>query len=94
VKTSNTQKRTRTGSAPPKPAKTQPPKGSGGGYKLGPMTSNQLRARYGNRSHMWLYRNLRSNPDFPQPSFQGRMMMFSVAEFDEFDRKLLSKRSE
>jgi hypothetical protein len=92
-------------SSKPKPTKTQPPKGSGAGYKLGKrqpkpvpvdavwMTSNQLRARYGNRSHMWLYRNLRSNSDFPQPSFQGRMMMFSVAEFDAYDRLLLSRRS-
>jgi hypothetical protein len=89
----------------PTPTKTPPPKGSGAGYKLGPraakpipvdakwMTSNQLRARYGNRSHMWLYRNLRNNPEFPQPSFQGRLMMFSVKEFDEYDRKLLQKRS-
>jgi hypothetical protein len=88
-----------------KPAKTLPPKGRGGGYRLGArapmpipvdakwMTSNQLRARYGNRSHMWVVRNLKNNPDFPKPSRQGRLLIFSVAEFDEYDRLLLSKRS-
>jgi hypothetical protein len=91
--------------SPRKPTKTLPPKGSGGGYKLGPrkvqpvpvdavwMTSTQLRARYGNRSHMWIVRNLKNNPDFPRPSYHGRMQIFSVKEFDEYDRLLLSKRS-
>jgi hypothetical protein len=85
--------------------KTPPPKGSGGGYRLGPraakpipadavwMTSNQLRARYGGKSHMWIVRKLRNDPDFPKPAYDGRMQIFSVAEFDEYDRLLLSKRS-
>ena len=102
MRSSTAQKR----QAPRKPTKTLPPKGSGGGYKLGPraaklipvdavwMTSNQLRARYGGRSHMWIVRNLKNNPDFPRPSYQGRMQIFSVAEFDAYDRLLLSKRSE
>jgi hypothetical protein len=87
------------------PVKTPPPKGKGGGYKLGPravkpvpvdakwMSSVQLRARYGGKSHMWIIRNLKNNPDFPKPSYDGRMQIFSVAEFDAYDKLLLSKRS-
>jgi|SRR6266478_8263669 len=90
--------------APPKPTKTLPPKGSGGGYQLGPrpikpvpvdaiwMSAKQVCQRYGGKSHMWLYRNLKNNPQFPRASYQGRMQIFSVKEFDEYDRLLLSKR--
>jgi hypothetical protein len=86
------------------PTKALPPKGSGGGYKLGPraakpvpvdaiwMTAKQVCRRYGNKSEMWLFRNIKNNPDFPKPSYQGRMKIFSVAEFDAYDRLLLSKR--
>jgi hypothetical protein len=93
---SNTQK---------KPTKSLPPKGRGAGYQLGPrkpkpvsadtlwMTSNQLCARYGNRSHMWIVRSLKNDPSFPKPRYQGRMRLFSVKEFDEYDRLLVLKRS-
>ena|SRR5258708_4879264 len=99
---SSTQKR----QAPRKPTKTPPPKGRGGGYQLGKraakpvpadavwMSSKQVCQRYGDKSHMWLFRNLKNNPDFPRPSYQGRMQIFSVAEFDAYDALLLSKRSE
>jgi hypothetical protein len=104
MQSSNTQKR----QAPRKPsiAKAKPPKGNGAGYKLGTraakvvpvdavwMSGKQVCARYGGRSHMWLFRNIKNNPDFPKPSYQGRMQIFSVAEFDAYDRKLISKRSE
>jgi hypothetical protein len=86
--------------------KTPPPKGRGAGYTLGPrhvqpipsdakwMTALQLRARYGGKSHMWIVRKLKNDPDFPRPSYDGRMQIFNIAEFDEYDRLLLSKRSE
>ena len=88
-----------------KPTKTAPPKGAGAGYTLGPrkpkpvsantiwLTSNQVRERYGNVSHMWLWRNVRNNPAFPKPTYFGRLMMFSVVELDAYDRLLISKRS-
>lgn len=75
----------------------------GKGYKLGPhapktvptgaiwMTSNQLCARYGGKSHMWLWRRIKYDPCFPKPIYFGRMMMFSVAEQDEYDRIMISK---
>jgi hypothetical protein len=87
-------------------SKTAPPKGEGGGYKLGPhkpkpiaadavwMTSVQLRARYGGKSHMWIVRKLKNDPDFPRPSHDGRMLIFNIKEFDAYDRLLLAKRSE
>jgi hypothetical protein len=77
----------------------------GGGYKLGPRrpkplppdavwaTSLQVRARYGGTSDMWLYRKLKNDPDFPKPSYDGPLMMFSVAELEAYDRKLLSKKT-
>jgi predicted DNA-binding transcriptional regulator AlpA len=84
MKSSNTQKR-----QPPRkpPTKAPPPKGSGAGYKLGPraakpvsvdavwITSNQVCQRYGGRSHMWLFRNIKNIPDFPKPTYFGRMQL-------------------
>jgi hypothetical protein len=86
--------------------KSLPPKGKGGGYRLGPrqpkpitadtkwMSSVQLRQRYGGKSHMWIVRKLKNDPNFPRPVYDGRMQQFSVAEFDAYDRLLLSRRSE
>jgi predicted DNA-binding transcriptional regulator AlpA len=76
----------------------------GAGYRLGPrpakpvpadavwMTSNQVCARYGGKSHMWLWRKIKRDPAFPKPVYFGRMMMFSVAEQDDYDRGIISKR--
>jgi hypothetical protein len=55
------------------------------------MTAAQLRRRYGGMSHMWIERNLKKNPDFPRPRFQGRLRLFLVAEFDAYDKKLITK---
>jgi hypothetical protein len=89
--------------APREPSITKSPKGAGDGYTLGPraampvpvgavwMTAKQVRARYGNKSHMWLERNIKNNPEFPKRYYQGRLQMFLVAEFDEYDRKLIAK---
>jgi predicted DNA-binding transcriptional regulator AlpA len=83
------------GDAPPRP---------GAGYKLGPrpakrvpadaiwLTSNQVCARYGAKSQMWLWRKIKRDPDFPKPVYFGRMMMFLVAELDAYDHGLISKR--
>lgn len=76
----------------------------GAGYKLGPrpakpipadaiwLTSNQVCARYGAKSQMWLWRKIKRDPDFPKPVYFGRMMMFLVAELDAYDHGLISKR--
>jgi len=87
----------------PSITKTLPPKGSGGGYQLGPhrdkpvpvgakwISAKQVCDRYGGKSHMWLYRNVKYNPAFPKPKYQGRMQIYSVVEFDEYDKLLISK---
>jgi predicted DNA-binding transcriptional regulator AlpA len=75
----------------------------GTGYKLGPhapkivpagavwMTSNQVCARYGGKSQMWLWRKIKFDPAFPKPVYFGRLMMFSIVEQDEYDRIVISK---
>ena len=82
------------------------PRRTGGGYKLGPravklpppdarwITSTQVRNRYGGKSAMWLWRKLRdeNDPPCPKPRYHGRIMMFSVAELDNYDSKLLSTK--
>jgi hypothetical protein len=77
----------------------------GPGYKLGPhvakpvpadaiwLTSNQVCARYAGRSQMWQWRKINHDPAFPKPTYFGRMMMFSRAELDAYDRVLISKRA-
>jgi predicted DNA-binding transcriptional regulator AlpA len=54
-------------------------------------TSAQVLRRY-SRSQMWLWRKIKHDPAFPKPVYDGRWMMFSVAELDAYDRALLSKR--
>ena len=79
----------------------KPNRRTGKGYKLGPhspkllpadahwATSVQVRARYGNVSDMWLWRRVRYDPLFPKPTYFGRLMMFSVAALDEYDRAMI-----
>jgi predicted DNA-binding transcriptional regulator AlpA len=89
---------------PSKPKSTQRRKG--GGYKLGArkpppipddalwITSTQVCNRYGGRSQMWLWRNVKDDPAFPKPRYMGRMQIFSVAELNAYDRLLISKKIE
>jgi len=88
----------------PTPTKSLPPRGAGGGYTLGPrspvplpadavwMTADQVCARYGGRSDMWIHRKLKTDPSFPRPRYSGRLRIFNVREFDEYDAALLSKK--
>jgi hypothetical protein len=78
----------------------------GAGYKIGPheikpippdavwLTSNQTRARYGGKSAMWLWNQVEHNPEFPKPCYVGRRQMYSVAELDAYDQKLILRRSD
>jgi hypothetical protein len=83
-------------------ARTRPPKGQGHGYKLprtkkspAPgavwMTAAQVQQRYGNRSHMWLVRQLQLNAKFPRPVYHGRMRLWHVKELDAYDAALIAK---
>jgi hypothetical protein len=87
------------------PSKRPPPRGKGGGYSLGPhrhvpvpsdaiwINSVQVRNRYGGRSEMWLWRKLKNDPAFPKPRYDGRLMMFAVAELNAYDRTLIAKKA-
>lgn len=57
------------------------------------ITAKQVCARYGGRSHMWLDRKLRNNPTFPRPAYDGRIRIFRVAEFDDYDRALIAAQT-
>lgn len=81
------------------------PRRKGKGYKLGPhdpkplpegalwMTSGQMCDRFGGKSKMWLWTKVKNDPDFPKPRYDGRMQIYSVAEADEYDRKLLMSKT-
>jgi hypothetical protein len=80
------------------------PRRKGKGYRLGPreakpipaaarwITGVQVRARYGGRSNMWLWRKVHNDPNFPKPSYDGRLQIFQVADLDEYDRLLIANR--
>jgi hypothetical protein len=57
------------------------------------ISARQVCQRYGGRSHMWLDRKLRNNPDFPRPAYDGRIRIFRVAELDDYDRALIAART-
>jgi hypothetical protein len=57
------------------------------------ITAKQVCARYGGRSHMWLDRKLRNNANFPRPAYDGRIRIFRVAEFDDYDRALIAAQT-
>jgi hypothetical protein len=46
----------------------------------------QVLRRYGNRSRMWLERKLKNDPEFPKPTYFGRMRFWKVVELDAYDR--------
>jgi hypothetical protein len=80
--------------------KDPPAPGQGGGYSLpyNPSktispdavwaTSTQVCARYGGRSKMWLWRQVKNNPKFPKPQYFGRLQLYSVAALNKYDRSL------
>jgi hypothetical protein len=57
------------------------------------LTSNQVLARYGGRSAMWLWRKVKNDPAFPKPRYAGRMQLYSVPELNAYDAALILKRA-
>ena len=65
------------------------------------ISAKQVCARYGGRSLMWLVRQLKSDPDFPKPTYFGPLRYWQPAKLDTYDdliiqrqlRGRLSKRS-
>lgn len=51
------------------------------------ISASQLREhRYAQRSHMWLVRLLKNDPDFPRPVWFGKMRFFEVAALEAYER--------
>ena len=52
------------------------------------LTSTQLRARYGGRSHMWIERRLKADPNFPKPTTfgTGRLRFWDLDEVEAYER--------
>jgi hypothetical protein len=62
------------------------------------ISTQQVLARYGGRSAMWLERKLSEKlagkdnpafePDFPKPAYSGRLRFWKLAELEKYDRKI------
>lgn len=49
------------------------------------LTGVQVRARYGGRSEMWLWRRQKYDPTFPRPVVVGRLKHYAEDELDAYD---------
>lgn len=57
--------------------------------------SNKVRARYGDRSHMWIERLLRrEDSGFPKPVYVGRLRFWKIEELEAWERGLAGKTVE
>jgi hypothetical protein len=62
------------------------------------ISAQQVLARYGGRSEMWLNRKLygdkktKPDPDFPKPGYSGRLRFFKLAELDNYDKLIVGTR--
>ncbi len=54
-----------------------------GGY----LTAGQVRARYGGRSDMWLWRRLEDDPHFPKPMRVKTKRYWRVADLLEWEER-------
>jgi len=50
------------------------------------LTAEQLRARYGGVSHMWIERRMKADPNFPQPMYMGRFRFWDLDKIEAFER--------
>ena len=49
--------------------------------------TRQVRRRYGDRSHMWIERRLKDDPEFPRPYYFGRLRFFKLSELEAYERR-------
>jgi hypothetical protein len=54
------------------------------------ISAPQVRARYGNRSAMWLVRKL-DDPDFPRPVYFDRLKFFKLSEIEAYERIVIAR---
>jgi hypothetical protein len=57
------------------------------------LTSNQVCARYGGRSLMWLWRKVKTDPNFPRPHYSGRFQFYSLVELNAYDAAFLLQKT-
>jgi predicted DNA-binding transcriptional regulator AlpA len=50
------------------------------------LTSNKVLARYSRKSHVWLWRLLRDDPEFPRPLKIRGMNYWRISELDQYDQ--------
>lgn len=58
------------------------------------ITSNQLRERYGGRSHMWIERRLKDDSGFPRPVYFGRFRYWLLSDLEKWERAQAAKIEE
>ena len=51
----------------------------------------KVRARYGDRSHMWIERRLHDDSGFPKPRYIGRLRFWALEELEAWERTLATK---
>jgi hypothetical protein len=51
----------------------------------------QLRARYGSVSLMWVNRRLKNDPKFPKPQYFGRLRFWKIADLEAYERDAVTK---
>jgi hypothetical protein len=51
----------------------------------------QVRARYGNCSHMWIERRLACDPTFPRPVYIAKRRFWRVADLVGWERTLATR---
>jgi len=51
------------------------------------ITGKQLRLRYGDRDAVWLWRRLRTDPEFPRPVVIGRSHFFALNEVEAYEAR-------
>lgn len=52
----------------------------------------QVRARYGNVSHMWVERRLKDDPDFPRPLYIAKRRFWRLGELAAWERSVAARR--
>ena len=50
-----------------------------------------VRERYGDRSHMWVERRLKTDPKFPRPVYIGRLRFWRIDQLESWELSLTTK---
>jgi hypothetical protein len=56
------------------------------------ISAKQVCARYGGRSLMWLVRKLKSDPEFPRPTYFGPLRYWQPVALDAYDEAIVQQQ--